>query len=68
MGRGSVLLREQHGNAHLKGCQGVSEGLLKIGPLTSISERSKKWKDNPPKSLGHDARFPSDDHGLKTYF
>lgn len=40
--RGSVLLREQHVNARLKGCKGVSEGLLKIRPITSISECSKK--------------------------
>lgn len=54
-------------NAHLKGCKGVSEH-LNVRPLTSISKLSKKPKNDPSKSLDHDVHFPTDGHGIKTYF
>lgn len=54
--------------AHLKGYKGVSEHHLKIRPLTSISKLSKNPKNDPSKSLDHDAHFPTDDPGIKTYF
>lgn len=54
-------------NAHLKGYKGVSEH-LNVRPLTSISKLSKKPKNDPSKSLDHDVHFPTDGHGIKTYF
>jgi len=55
-------------NGHLKVHEGVTQHLLKIRPLTSISKLSKKPKNDPPKSLDHDAHFPTGDHGIKPYF
>lgn len=66
-GKAKLTQETSNFNAHLKGYKGVSEH-LNVRPLTSISKLSKKPKNDPSKSLDHDAHFPTDGHGIKTYF